>query len=57
VLFRVTQLWIKEDLVTGLAWATKIISDPLHDIKMYHKAPLYLLRGELVDPMTHVRSH
>jgi hypothetical protein len=57
VLFRVTQLWIKEDLVTGLAWATKIITDPLHDIKMYHKAPLHLLRGELVDPMTHVRSH
>ena len=33
---------------------TKILTDPFHDIKLYHKAPLYLLRGELIDPMQHV---
>ena len=35
---------------TGLVWATKILTDPFHDIKLYYKAPLYLLRGELIDP-------
>jgi len=32
-------------------WAAKILTDPFHDIKLYHKAPLYLLRGELFDDM------
>jgi hypothetical protein len=31
-------------------WATKILTDPFHDIKLYHKAPFALLRGELIDP-------
>ena len=25
---------------------TKIITDPFHDVYIYHKAPLHLLRGE-----------
>ena len=29
---------------------TKILTDPFHDIKLYYKAPLALLRGELIDP-------
>jgi hypothetical protein len=33
-----------------LVWATKILTDPFHDIKLYHKAPFYLLQGELIDP-------
>jgi hypothetical protein len=32
-----------------LVWATKILTDPFHDIMLYYKAPLYLLRGELLD--------
>jgi len=28
-------------------WAAKIISDPLHDIKLYHRAPLLLLRRSI----------
>jgi hypothetical protein len=32
-------------------WLTKILTDPFHDILLYHKAPLYLARGELIDPM------
>jgi hypothetical protein len=31
---------------------TKILTDPFHDILIYWKAPLALLRGELLDPMT-----
>jgi hypothetical protein len=42
---------------TGLVWATKIVTDPFHDIKLYHKAPFALLRGELIDPMPHAQQH
>ena len=40
----------------GLVWVTKILTDPFHDIKLYYKAPLYLLRGELIDPR-HAQQH
>jgi hypothetical protein len=49
VLFRTFQLFVIKDVQTGLVWATKILTDPFHDIKIYHKAPLALLRGELID--------
>ena len=55
LVFRVGQLWLEQDLTTGLVWLTKILTDPFHDIWLYHKAPLHLLRGELIDPMMHVR--
>jgi len=52
LLFRTIQLCLTKSVQTGLVWATKILTDPFHDIKLYHKAPLYLLRGELtIDPM------
>jgi len=57
LVFRVLQLWWQQSLATGLVWAAKILTDPFHDIWLYHKAPLHLLRGELIDPMPHVRQH
>jgi hypothetical protein len=51
LLFRTVHLFFLKDVQTGLVWLTKIITDPFHDIKLYWKAPLYLLRGELIDPM------
>ncbi len=51
LVFRVLQLAVIRDLRTGLAWATKIITDPFHDIQLYCRAPLHLLRGERLDPM------
>jgi hypothetical protein len=51
ILFRTVHLFFLRDVQTGLVWLTKILTDPFHDIWLYHKAPLYLLRGELVDPM------
>ena len=54
LVFRVLQLWIQQDLWTGIVWAIKIITDPFHDIVLYHKAPLALMRGEMIDPMEHV---
>jgi hypothetical protein len=49
VAIRVAQLCIKQDLLTGVVWATKILTDPFNDIKLYHKSPLRLLRGERYD--------
>lgn len=55
VLFRVVQLFFIQDVKAGIVWAFKIMTDPFHDIKLYHKAPLALLRGELIDP--EIASH
>jgi len=55
LLFRTVHLFFLKDVRTGLAWMTKIVTDPFHDIKLYYKAPLYLMRGELIDPMRHAR--
>ena len=41
---------------TGLVWGIKILTDPINDIQFYWKAPIKLLQGELIDPMTHVRE-
>jgi hypothetical protein len=50
LLFRTVQLFFIRDVQTGLVWMTKILTDPFHDLKLYHKAPVALLRGELIDP-------
>jgi hypothetical protein len=55
LLFRAAQLVIKDDFLTALAWLLKIVTDPFHDLKLYHRAPLHLLRGELIDPMPQAR--
>jgi hypothetical protein len=49
LLFRTIHLFFLKDVQTGLVWMTKIITDPFHDIVLYHKAPLFLLKGELMD--------
>jgi hypothetical protein len=52
LVFRTVQLFFVKDVQTGLVWMTKILTDPFHDIRLYHRAPLHLLRGQLIDPMT-----
>ena len=32
LIFRVLQLWVTKNLIEGLAWGTKIVTDPFHDI-------------------------
>ena len=27
------------------------------DVLLYRRSPIYLMRGELIDPMPHVQSH
>ena len=54
LLFRTIHLFFIRDVRTGLVWCTKILTDPFNDFRMYRKAPIYLLKGELIDPMHHV---
>jgi hypothetical protein len=56
LVFRTVQLFFLKDVQTGLVWATKILTDPFNDAKIYCKAPLYLMRGELIDPMGEVEA-
>lgn len=49
IVLRVTQLWIERDLETGLVWATKIVTDPFSDFRLYRTAPAKLLKGERSD--------
>ena len=51
LLFRTVHLFFLKHVSTGLVWLCKILTDPFHDVKLYAAAPLYLLRGELIDPM------
>jgi len=48
LIFRTVQLFLTRDYLTGLAWATKIVTDPFHDVKLYYRAPLQLVRGGLI---------
>jgi hypothetical protein len=49
LVFRTVHLFFLRDVETGLVWAAKIVTDPFHDIKLYYKAPLRLLRGERLE--------
>ena len=51
IIARTIELCFTRGAQTGLVWMTKILTDPFHDIMIYYKAPYYLLRGELIDPM------
>jgi hypothetical protein len=53
---RVFWLCATQNLQTGLVWFTKILTDPFHDVKIYHMAPVWLLRGQWFDPMEHVQT-
>lgn len=56
ILFRTLHLFFLYDVRTGLVWATKILTDPFHDAKIYASAPLHLMRGQLIDPMEHAKG-
>ena len=57
LIFRTVQLFFLKDVQTGLVWLTKILTDPFNDAIIYRKAALFLLRGELIDPMDDVAGH
>jgi len=52
-------LWLcaTRNVQTGVVWFTKILTDPFHDVKIYHRAPLHVLRGEWLEPANHQPEH
>ena len=57
VFFRTLHLFVLKDVQTGCVWFTKILTDPFHDVMLYWRAPIYLLKGELIDPMAEKTAH
>ncbi len=53
LVFRTVQLFVIKDVMTGLVWATKIITDPFHDIKLYHRSPALLFTDGVFDSSWH----
>jgi hypothetical protein len=51
VVGRTVQLFFIRGVQAGLVWFTKILTDPLHDVALYYKAPMRLWQGELYDPI------
>ena len=51
LVFRTVHLFFLYDVQTGLVWMTKILTDPFHDVALYGKSPIHLLRGERFDPI------
>jgi len=51
LVFRSVQLFFTQSVQTGMVWATKIITDPFHDIKLYYMAPILLLRHDEDEPV------
>jgi hypothetical protein len=54
LLFRMFQLFVLQNVMTGIVWVSKILTDPVHDIMLYYKSPWYLFKGELLDPGHHL---
>ena len=57
VILCTVHLFFIADSKTGIVWMTKILTDPFHDVKMFGSAPLWLARGQLIDPMEQVAEH
>jgi len=51
LVFRTVHLFFLKGVRSGLVWFTKILTDPFHDIKLYYKAPLHVIRRETLDTM------
>jgi hypothetical protein len=56
LLFRTVQLCVTKDVTTGLAWMTKIVTDPFNDIKLYYLSPLKLLHASASGPVDETPS-
>ena len=52
VLFRTVHLFYLMGIQSGLVWAAKIITDPFHDIKIYHRSPYHIFKGDMYDDMS-----
>ena len=50
VVFRMIQLTAIQSRRVALVWCIKILTDPFHDAVIYRTSPIYLLKGQLIDP-------
>lgn len=51
VIFRTVHLFFLMGVQSGMVWCCKILSDPFHDVKIYYKAPYFILKGDMYDTM------
>jgi hypothetical protein len=51
IVFRTIHLFKLMGIQSGLVWFTKILTDPLHDIKIYRSSFSYLIKGDMYDNM------
>jgi hypothetical protein len=51
LLFRTLHLFVLRSPAWGLAWASKILLDPFHNIAEFWDSPIALLHGERFDPV------
>ena len=56
LLFRTVHLFFLRSPSWGLAWAVKILTDPFHNVDIYWRSPIALLRGERYDPLERARA-
>jgi hypothetical protein len=57
VCFRTMHLFLIRGPLCGLAWAAKIVLDPVHNLAIYWRSPLALLHGEMLDPIASNTRH
>jgi len=50
VVFRMIQLTAIQSRKVALVWCIKILTDPFHDAIIYRKSPIYLMKGQMIDP-------
>jgi hypothetical protein len=50
--FRTVHLFFIRSVTWGLAWACKILLDPFHNVAIYWKSPIALMRGQRYDPLS-----
>jgi hypothetical protein len=53
IVFRTIHLFKLMGIQSGLVWFTKILTDPLHDIKIYRSSFSHLIKGDMYDNMDH----
>ena len=57
LIFRTVHLFFLRSPAWGLAWACKILTDPFHNIDIYWRSPIALMRGQLLDPLEPDQAH
>lgn len=49
LLFRTVHLFFIRSPLCGMAWACKILLDPIHNVQIYWRSPIALMQGQRLD--------